>query len=309
MSMFNNNFNTSQYLEEIDWKSSYNVGNDLIDTAHRRLFSISRRVLTVLQEGDYERNKNVCREAIKFLEAYTTQHFAEEEGFQRSINYSGYRMHKMLHDNLREVTLPSMKEQLISSDYSPEAVEEFISIFVGWLTGHILVEDQAITGKISSRWSNDGCGDCIDIIDDRFKKMMCNVFSTEATTANRHYAGERLNRSIFYRMTLKGKGAEHFHVTFFAEEPVIYMMAGGMMGKKVFRMEKNALLSYMQMVQSFSMRMVNIIHPELEAVIVKGTRETEENMRERFKDGYPEVSIMWRVPEGRIGICIEKHDD
>lgn len=309
MAVYNDNFNAPQYLEEIEWKSSYNVGEDLIDTAHRRLFGVLRRVLTVLQAGDYDRNKNVCREAIKFLEAYTMQHFAEEEGFQRSINYGGYKMHKLLHDNLREVTIPSLKEQLVSSDYSPEAVEEFISIFTGWLTGHILVEDQAITGKISSRWNSNCCEDCINNIDDRFKEMMSSVFSAEATTANRHYAGERLNHGIFYRMTLKGKGVEHFHVTFFAEEPVIYMMAGGMLGKKVFRMEKNALLSYIQMVQSFSIRIVNMIYPELEAVIVKGAKETEENLRERFKDGYPEVSIMWRVSEGRIGLCIEKHDD
>ena len=73
-------------------------------------------------------------------------------------------------------------------------------------------------------------------------------------------------------------------------------------------LEKNAFMSYLQMVQSMSIRIVHMMYPVSNAVLKGTKKETEESLRMKFKDGYPDVSVMWRVPEGRIGICVEKID-
>lgn len=301
-------FNSPDFLDELSWKSDYNVGDELIDGAHKKLFAVLRRVLMILQDGDSVRNRNICREAVKFLEAYTVKHFAEEEAFQQKIGYGGYKMHKSLHDNLREVTLPSLKNELEKNDYSNESIENFIGIFVGWLTGHIMVEDQAITGKVPSRWSHDGNSDDIDSLNKEIRELMAHVFHRKAVLANRHYAGENLTKGIFYRMNFTGEDNSRYEVIFFAEEPVIFLMAGGLLGKEVFRLEKSAFMSYLQMVQSMSIRIIHMMYPVSNAVLKGASKETEENLRIRFKEGYPDVSVMWRVPEGRIGICVEKID-
>lgn len=299
-------FNAPKLLDDIKWDNDYNIGDELVDNAHKKLFGVLRRVLTILQDGDSARNRNICREAVKFLEAYTVQHFAEEEALQLKIGYGGYKMHKALHDNLREVALPSLKAELENNDYSREAIEAFVGVFVGWLTGHIMVEDQAITGKVPSRWSHDGNDDDIDSLDKEVRELMVHVFHRKARLANRHYAGEKLTKGIFYRMNFTGEDNSRYEVIFFAEEPVIFLLAGGLLGKEVFKLEKSAFMSYLQLVQSMAIRIVHMMYPVSQAVLKGASKETEENLRIRFKDGYPDVSVMWRVPEGRIGICVEK---
>ncbi|MDO4204369.1 MAG: hemerythrin domain-containing protein [Selenomonadaceae bacterium] len=299
-------FNGPGLLENLEWSNKYNVGDDLIDNAHKKLFGVIRRVLFVLEEGDSARNRNVCREAVKFLEAYTLRHFAEEEAFQRSVNYSGYYMHKSLHDNLRGTTLPALKKQLEDQDYSPDSIEDFVSILVGWLTGHVMVEDQAITGKVSSRWTCETNDDVIDNLDKEMYELVKNVFHTDISMINRHYAGENINDGIFYRLYFEGKSDFRCSVTIFAEMPVIFLMSGGLLGRKVFQIERTALLSYLQLIQAMSINIVHILYPESDAVIKKSEKETAEGLREKFVNGYPDISLLWKTSEGCIGICIEK---
>lgn len=299
-------FNAPQLLEAISWDKEYNIGDEQVDSAHKQLFGVLRRVLNILQDGDSARNRNICREAVKFLEAYTVKHFAEEEGLQRKIGYGGYKMHKALHDNLRDVALPSLKTELENNDYSQESIEAFIGVFVGWLTGHIMVEDQAITGKVPSRWSHDGNDGYIDNLDKEVGELMNHVFHSSVRLANRHYAGEKLTKGIFYRMNFEGEDNSQYEVIFFAEEPVIFLLAGGLLGKEVFKLEKSAFMSYLQLVQSMSIRIVHMMYPVSKAVLKGASKESEESLQLKFKDGYPDVSVMWRVPEGRIGICVEK---
>lgn len=132
-----------------EWKKEYNVGVDYIDNAHKKLFGVLRKTIQLISDEDYEKNKHACIEAIKFLQNYTATHFEQEEGYQRSINYKGYETHKKLHDNLRYTVLPHLAHELDIADYGRESIEEFLAIFAGWLAGHILIEDRAITGKLS----------------------------------------------------------------------------------------------------------------------------------------------------------------
>ena len=54
-------FNSPDFLDELSWKSEYDIGDELIDSSHRRLFAVLRRVLMILQDGDSARNRNICR--------------------------------------------------------------------------------------------------------------------------------------------------------------------------------------------------------------------------------------------------------
>lgn len=62
-------------------------------------------------------------------------------------------MHRHLHDNLRNVTIPALDKDLEENNYNRDSIERFISIVAGWLTGHIMIEDLAIAGKSRSKWS------------------------------------------------------------------------------------------------------------------------------------------------------------
>lgn len=85
-----------------------NMHKKLHCQVHKKLFSIVAIVgkLIALNE-DSAKQQHACREGIKYFKNYTLKHFAEEESYMRSINYSEYAMHQSLHDNMQNKTLPA----------------------------------------------------------------------------------------------------------------------------------------------------------------------------------------------------------
>ena len=149
--------------KEAEWDKRFNIGVDSIDKAHRKLFSIVHRLLTLSK--DKTNGQWACAEGIKYFKNYAIQHFADEEAYMRSIGYSGYEIHKRLHDDMRDKTLPALEKDLTESEYSEESIHHFIGICVGWLTAHIIIEDRAIAGMISNKWKTDHTGADMDALE------------------------------------------------------------------------------------------------------------------------------------------------
>ena len=50
----------------------------------------------------------------------------------RSIEYADYEIHKRLHDNFREYTLPALEEEMEEMNYSTESIRHFLGVCIGW---------------------------------------------------------------------------------------------------------------------------------------------------------------------------------
>lgn len=87
-------------------------------------------------------------------ENHTLEHFEHEEEYMRSINYSEYDIHKRLHDDFRNVTLPALEREMEESRYSVESIRHFLGVCIGWVVAHTQTEDQAIVGKRKSKWTD-----------------------------------------------------------------------------------------------------------------------------------------------------------
>lgn len=61
------------------------------------------------------------------------QHFAEEEKCMLQTKYPGYKMHKEIHDNMRESVLPGLEKKLREHNFSREAISELVAVLLGWL--------------------------------------------------------------------------------------------------------------------------------------------------------------------------------
>ena len=88
------------------WQDRFNIGVDVIDKEHKKLFSILNKLLAY--SVNEERYQWVCQEGIKYFKKHAMKHFAEEEVYMASIDYDGYEMHRRLHDNFRKKTLPEI---------------------------------------------------------------------------------------------------------------------------------------------------------------------------------------------------------
>ncbi|MDE5718992.1 MAG: hemerythrin, partial [Lachnospiraceae bacterium] len=77
--------------KEAEWDKRFNIGVESIDKAHRKLFSIVHRLITLSK--DASSGQWACAEGIKYFKNYAIKHFADEEAYMQSIGYKGYDIH------------------------------------------------------------------------------------------------------------------------------------------------------------------------------------------------------------------------
>ena len=181
-------------MENIAWDEKFNIGVDVIDKAHAKLFRIMKKLIDMSE--DDETNQTTYKEGIKYLEAYSMTHFSEEEAYMRSIRYSGYAEHKRLHDNFRNKTLVSLKRDLELSSYSSSTIQRFVGIMGNWLTEHIMLEDQAIVGKAIRQKKRDRSSQ-IDIISRMVNRTVQDVLQAETKLVSTDYKGQNIGNGYY----------------------------------------------------------------------------------------------------------------
>jgi len=136
------NMSTEQF--EIEWSKDYELGNDFVDSQHKRLFELVSNIgKTCLKGGDI----NSLSETLDFLLQYTVQHFSDEESLQVKYGFPEYEYHKKLHEDFEAKVyekVSEFKEKGSKKDLS-DAINNFV---IEWLVNHILKEDMKIGAYI-----------------------------------------------------------------------------------------------------------------------------------------------------------------
>ncbi len=191
---------------QLIWKDEYNIGVDIIDKEHMRLFKIINKLFAFGEEE--KKSQWACQEGIKFFKDHALKHFGEEEKYMASINYEGLKTHRAIHQGFRKKTLPALEAELEQNNYSPESVRHFLGVCAGWLIGHTLTEDRAITGEGVSKW--------VDLLPDEeleeMKKVIVqliyDMFRLESHVVSDTYSGEKFGKGVYYRLVYGTKDEE-----------------------------------------------------------------------------------------------------
>ncbi len=211
-------------MREIEWKQQYNIGVEIVDRAHRRLFSIVRKIMELLDEDDSAKIRRTCVEGIKFFKSYAVQHFAEEEAYMASVSYGGLAHHQRVHTALRERTLPELESELQASDYAPQSVEHFLGVCIGWLTGHIMIEDQAITSAPEEAVSAEGE---VAVLTEAVARFAREVFELDVSPDG---SGLKISGGICYEFRFKSNAGRDVKTAILIEESLVLATAGRMLG-------------------------------------------------------------------------------
>ena len=274
--------------KEIEWNERFNIGVEEVDKAHRRLFSVVRKLMELSE--DEKRGRWVYEEAIKYFKSYTVKHFAQEEEYMRSIHYSGYEVHKRLHDVMRDKTIPALEKDLVESDYSREAMQHFVGISLGWLTGHILIEDRAITGRIPNRWNEVLPKDEIMAVEKVVSKTIMEVFKLDTRIVSDQYAGEDFGKSIFYRITYRSAKGRRIQVFLVLEEQLVLHKVGEMLDVNFKKVDKVVLAATKQLSQQMMKHMARYIKLLGQNEFEEDHILTDEQFKQEFESGYPRYS-------------------
>lgn len=221
--------------KEIEWNKQFNIGVDSIDNAHRKLFSIIQKLIHLSR--DENNGQWACAEGIKYLKNYTIEHFADEESYMRSIDYKGYEIHKRLHDDMRYKILPALEKDLTESNYSQESIHHFLGICPGWLATHILIEDRAITGKISNRWKDDHAGADMDNLKNGLIATLQEIFRSQTDIVSEHYSGEDFGTSMIIRLEYCSAAGKKMQIFMVLEEILVLRTVSAMLGMPLTKMD------------------------------------------------------------------------
>ena len=286
---------------QLVWQERFNIGVEVIDKENKKLFNVLNKLFAYGKEE--EKSQWVCQEAIKYFRDHAIQHFSEEEEYMASIHYAGLETHRHIHNNFREKTLPTLESELLRTNYSMEAVEHFLGVCAGWLIGHTLIEDHAITGKAASKWSGLLPDEQQAAMKNTIMQLLHDMFRLKPRVVSDCYGGEKFGEGIYYRLIYSTKDREKWEIILIFEEKLIVSTLGGIMdtqSKAVSVMLMNAArYTARQFVESIRQHLPFADSDE----IVDEQLLTYEQFERVYEKQNPQISLLFDTGAGYFAYC------
>ncbi len=292
-------------MQPFQWQDRFNIGVDIVDQAHRRLFSIVQRIMELYVER--HENKFACVEGIKYFKAYALKHFAEEEAYMREIGYANYLLHKRLHDRMRRETLPALERELYASDFSTEAVQHFIGVCTGWLTGHIMIEDRAITGKTDAASAPICMDDELSVIRGIILHPLQEMFGPEVSFIGRFSGKDAILDAQYYQLIYRDRQGHALRFILIIGEPLLLRAASLMFGIDFYTRNEIVRFAMQEIAQNLIQRAAAVFGKEPDAYQLAGDRFLESGEYEEAFAGHRHLySLLFGVKQSCFAICIDQ---
>lgn len=295
-------------MSEVKWNDRFNIGVEIVDHAHRKLFSIVGKLLNLTE--DAEKQKHACQEGIKYFKSYTMKHFAEEEAYMKKIGYQDYDIHKSLHDNMQNHTIPALEQEMESQNYSAESIQHFLGICVGWLNVHIMIEDCAITGKTAHKWVHKASEDKRVSLERAVIQTFHDLFRLEAELVSANYSGEDFasGKALCYRLNYQQQDGRHIQVVLIYEEQMVFKLISELLGKKIDRVDKTITEAMKLISRKFMGCMESHFDRQDGDKLEKINTLTFEQVVRAFEfdKEYPPYSLLFKTEKGDyFALCIK----
>lgn len=293
------------YMQQIQWQDRFCIGVDIVDQAHRRLFTIVQKIMDLYVER--HEDKFACVEGIKYFKAYALKHFAEEEAYMREIGYAGYAHHKRLHDRMRRETLPALERELYDTDFSTAAVQHFIGVCTGWLTGHITIEDRAITGSAASEFPRIALDDELSVIQTVILRPLQELFGAEVQFLGAYSPEEVIPDAQYYELSYRGwEGRRLRFVLIIGEQPLLHA-AGLIFGAEFYEKDEIVRFAMQEVAQNLIQRAAACFGQDPGEYQLEGERFLEEGCL--LQRRAPQYSLLFSLHQTSFALCIDSLSD
>ncbi len=288
---------------QLVWKEEYNIGVDSIDKEHQRLFKIINKLFAFGKEE--KKSQWACQEGIKYFKDHAMKHFGEEENYMMSIGYPGLAKHRELHQGFRKKTLPALEEELERTNYSENAVDHFLGVCAGWLIGHTLMEDRAITGEGMSKWVDLLPEEELEAMKKVIVQLVYDMFRLESHVVSDTYSGEKFGRGLYCRLVYGAGLEEEDREIFLAfEEKLLINTVGKAMGIETNKLDTMLVNATRFTAHQFVKRIMEHL-PDAEGCEIK-----EENLLtyDKFQDVFEkekmQASLLFDTGAGYFAYCV-----
>ena len=127
----------------VHWEKGLELGNELIDTQHRMLVLLCRKLDIALKTG--ESDQDILMVMLE-LKKFTEFHFVSEENLMREVGYHDVKQHSLIHSGL----LMQLEMMLLKINHHKEFPEDLLYFLNHWLTQHVMHEDIKIAEFIKN---------------------------------------------------------------------------------------------------------------------------------------------------------------
>ena len=288
---------------QLVWKDEYNIGVDIIDKEHKRLFKIINKLFRFTDEKN--KSQWACEEGIKFFKEHAVKHFAEEEEYMASINYERLDTHRHIHQEFRERTLPALEEELEQTGYCTNSVGHFLGVCAGWLIGHTLMEDRAITGRERSRWMELLPGKEQEMLKKMILQLMYDLFHLESYVISETYGGEKFGEGVYYRLLYASEQEEEkWEIFLVFEEKLLLNTVGKVMGIRTNKLDSMLMNAARYMARQF-IGCIREHLPDMNGYVLKEENLlTYEQFQRAFENERLQVSLLIDTGEGYFAYCM-----
>lgn len=288
---------------QLIWREEYNIGVDVIDKEHQRLFKIINKLFAFGREE--KKSQWACQEGIKYFKDHAIKHFADEEKYMTSIEYAGFATHRYLHEGFRKKTLPALEKELEKTDYSEDAVEHFLGVCAGWLIGHTLTEDHAITGGGISKWVDLLPDEKLEAMKKVIIQLVYDMFRLESHVVSDAYSGEKFGRGLYCRLVYGTEQAEEDREIFLAfEENLLINTVGKVIGIKTNKMDTMLVNTTRLTAHQFVKRVMEHLPDAEECEIKEENLLTYEQFQDVFEKEKMQVSLLFDTGKGYLAYCV-----
>lgn len=289
--------------QKFEWHDRYNIGVDVIDREHRKLFGIMNKLFAYGGAND-EKSRWAYQEGIKFLKGHAMKHFAEEEMYMASIGYEGYETHRRLHDIFRKKTLPEIEKELEESFYSPEAVEHFLGVCAGWLIGHTMIEDRAIIGGVSSRWTDLLPEEEQAAVKKTIIQQVYDLFQLEARVLSESYGGEKFGNGIYYRLLYGSDKGEKWEFLLVFDEKLLVNTVGNIVDSDAEKLNVMMMNAARYIARQFVERIMTHLPSEGKVELREENLLPYRQFESVFEKHNPQCSLLFDTGKGYFAYCM-----
>lgn len=289
--------------KQLVWKDEFNIGIDAIDKEHQRLISIINRLFVLRHEE--QKSGKACEEGIRYFYEHAIRHFTDEENYMELIGYKNLKIHKRVHKDFRDRTLPVLEGELKRSNYSPEAVDHFLAVCAGWLIGHTMTEDRAIAGKDVSRWEELLPAQELESMKNVIMDCVHQMFDLKARVISETYDGEKFGNGIYYRMVYgREQDRKKWEIIMVFEEKILVNTIGKLMGVRSKKLDVMLINATRYSAGQFIWHVMSHF-PSVEAYEVQEENLlTYEQFQQIFEKEKPQVSLLFGTDQGYFSYCI-----
>lgn len=279
---------------KVEWRDSYSIGIDVIDKEHQQLFKIINKLFAFREEevdGQW-----VCQEGIKFFKGHALKHFASEEQYMESINYPEFEQHRQIHRSFRDNTLPALEEELERTQYAPDAVEHFLGVCTGWLIGHTLTEDMAISGKGDRKWDKLLREDEIEAVRKVVVELVFNMFRVESQLVSDTYGGEKFGDGLYFRLIYGTKrDGKRLQVFLVLEEKLLINTIGKILEIQTNKVDTTLLHAARYTSRQLVNRIMEYFPKMKEYKLLEENLLSYEQFQKVFERGNMQVSLLFNT--------------